>query len=319
MIVCAPSLHEALTFCADVRNGAAEPIVGFSDVRGLGEPHREVVLNSYRGLFYRIRSLVDTPDMSHLDAEAKTIRAQILLELLYWLMSIQSQYELHQFDRLEERFFDIIANGLAKEGAEWTPGDLDVIQVEGHDDPVLLAFYQSAIKIINDTGYRDASVERISASLNLTKGAFYHHMAAKGELVRSCFEYSLGVMLEIQRQSQQLDGSEWERLITACAGVVRYQISESGPLLRTSALVALPNEDRDPIDNLVRRVNRGFAAMLSDAIAEGTARPVDPYIASYMLHGMLNAAADLPTWRTQGSWKNSPPRYARPFILGMLR
>ena len=45
------------------------------------------------------------------------------------------------------------------------------------------AFLKAATRQINEHGYRGASVDRISASLNVTKGAFYHHNEAKDDLV----------------------------------------------------------------------------------------------------------------------------------------
>ena len=52
------------------------------------------------------------------------------------------------------------------------------------------AFLQAATFLINEQGYRGASVEKISARLNVTKGSFYHYNDNKDDLVANCFERS---------------------------------------------------------------------------------------------------------------------------------
>ena len=56
-------------------------------------------------------------------------------------------------------------------------------------------FLQSATMLINDQGYVGASVERISAALNVTKGSFYHHLNTKDELVAACFHRSVDIIM----------------------------------------------------------------------------------------------------------------------------
>lgn len=41
---------------------------------------------------------------------------------------------------------------------------------------------------MNEHGYLGASVQKISEHLNLTKGAFYHHLENKDDLIAACFQ-----------------------------------------------------------------------------------------------------------------------------------
>ena len=62
----------------------------------------------------------------------------------------------------------------------------------------------------------------------------------------------------------------------------------------------------------------GFASMISDGIAEGSVRPVDPSVAAQMLDAMVNACAELSVWVPGVSQKAAPAIFARPFLMGVF-
>jgi AcrR family transcriptional regulator len=186
---------------------------------------------------------------------------------------------------------DITTNGMVRAG---DVAGLHVIEL-GTDatDMSKEGFLIAATRQINAHGYRGASVDRISASLNRTKGAFYHHNEAKDDLVAACFRRSFSVASEAQRQARALPGKERDRLMSAVAGLVRFQLGGEGPLLRASVLSSMPPAYQVEIMSQSDRVSRQFAAMIADAIADGSIRPVDPAIAGALLHAAVNVASDV--------------------------
>jgi AcrR family transcriptional regulator len=56
------------------------------------------------------------------------------------------------------------------------------------------ALLRAATALVNEQGHRGASVDRISARLNLTKGSLYHHHDNKLDLISECFERSFVVI-----------------------------------------------------------------------------------------------------------------------------
>jgi hypothetical protein len=115
-----------------------------------------------------------------------------------------------------------------------------------------------------------------------------------------------------------LAGDQWLRLSSAAAALAEYQLSEYGPLLRTSALAALPEPIRAEMVQQSNRVSDRFASMISDGIAEGSVRPVDPFIAAQMLNATLNACADLGRWVPDVKQKAAPAVFARPLMMGVF-
>ncbi len=84
--------------------------------------------------------------------------------------------------------------------------------------------------------------------------------------------------------------------MTLAAALFAYQISERGPLLRTSALVALPPSMRQEMIEAYGRVSNRFAGVIADGITAGSIRPVDPMIGAQMFSATLNASAEYRWW-----------------------
>jgi AcrR family transcriptional regulator len=150
--------------------------------------------------------------------------------------------------------------------------------------------------MINQRGYRGASVNRIAAALNVTKGSFYHHHSAKDDLVFDCFERSYDRLSNVQLAAGEIGGDGWTQIASALAELIDLQFRDPMPLLRTTALQALPSDER--VDVVVRsnRLANRFAGMLSDGIADGSVRAVDPLVASQLIMPALNAAYEARGW-----------------------
>lgn len=300
---------------AAIAAGEAPAIPDFSDIRALPPESQGPAGAAYLRMFRAVRDLFDTPDGRLGRAEA-TARTLILLEQLHWAQAWLSRYDAHDYPRAGQRMADILINGLATPGAAWAPETLDlgerVPPTSGRD-----AFLHAATRLVNERGYRGASVALISASLNVTKGSFYHHHNAKDDVVSACFDRSFAVVRRAQLAARALEGDEWRKLTSAAASLVAFQLSSAGPLTRTSALAALPEAIRVETIAQSARLSDRFAAIISDGVAEGSLRPVDSFIAAQMLGATLNAAADLPVLLRGMPARTVIDIYVRPFFTGL--
>lgn len=313
-------LHKVIGLCLEldqrIREGEEAPLAMFSDVRTLREPYISLVVEPYNNLFRKIRSFFLAPD--GFDKKTGTVRTHMLLEQLYWSVTWLPRYDVEDYPRIHERMFDILANGIAMPDAKWDPVALAPIpppadlQETLHDN-----FLLAATKLINQRGYRGASVEKISAQLNVTKGSFYHHNDAKDDLVVACFERTFAIMRRAQTLAIHGEGDLWQKICGAAAALVEYQLSDRGPLLRSSALSALPEPIRSGTIDRFNRVSDRFAAMISDGIAEGSVRAVDPFIAAQMLNATLNAASDL-NFVLPVEQSEVAALYAKPVLMGIF-
>jgi AcrR family transcriptional regulator len=301
---------------AAVRRGEAMPLASFAAIRALEGEHRIRVVDGYKQVFRRVRALFDSPELAGMDKTDRTIRTLILLEQLFWANSWLGDFDLDDFPRLASRMTDIVVNGVAPHALVSDPAELDLKAV--HAEAAKDGFLMAATRQINAHGYRGASVDRISASLNLTKGAFYHHNEAKDDLVAACFRHSFGIVRDAQRQARDLQANEGHKLVSAIASLIRFQLGPDGPLLRTSVLSSMPPEQQVEIIGQSYRVSRQFAAMVADAIADGSGRPVDPTVAGAMVHAAINIASDARLLR-MASEPDIVRRFVRPLFAGFLK
>jgi len=306
-----------------VRLGEAAPLTSFTEMRALKEPLRGSVQGAFNDLFRRVRGFFEGPQFDHLDKRDRNARTHLLLEQLFWTGSWLRRYDVEDYGRVRDKMYDILVHGLTPKGAgghaAWAPLLLpDPTPQSSEGQEWRETFLVAATRLINQRGYRGASVEDISAQLNVTKGSFYHHHEDKDALVVECFERTFAVTRKAQADARALGADGWTQLSSATAALVAYQLSEHGPLLRASSMGALPIEIRH---EMVQGYNRGserFAAIISDGVAEGSVRAVDPMIAAHMINSMLNAAASLGVWVPGLERDEAAQLFARPLLTGLF-
>ena len=270
---------------------------GLSDLRAMDEPTRGRLMLRWRQVFRKTRDLFGPADQ-RLPRDLNSARAHVLLENMMWLGAWIRRYEADQYPRVRERLVQVLIHGIALPDAGWHPQVWRVGESANAGQRNRDSFLLAATRLINELGYRGASVQRIASELNVTKGSFYHHLDAKDDLVLACFQRSFETITEAQRRADSEGGSEWQRISSVIATLLDFQFSDRGPLLRTTALAALPRPVRNQMIERSNGIARRFAGMISDGIAEGSIRPVDPLIAAQAMMASQNAAFDLRKWAT---------------------
>lgn len=303
-----------------IREGKEPPLATFSDLRSLHEPHLSMVNTAYSQMFRKVRTLFQEPGQSQSARRMATARAHMLMEQLYLSAVWLPRFEVEDYPRVCARMLDILRHGIADENMQWAPEPLAEIDRITHGEPESAreTFLVSATRLINQLGYRGASVEKISEQLNVTKGSFYHHNDAKDDLVVACFLRSFAIVRQAQTLAMAMGGTLCAQIAAAAASLAEFQMSERGPLLRTSSLSALPELIRyDMMDQAVRVTGR-FSGMISDGVAEGSLRPVDPLIAAQMLNASLNASSAAPLVIPKIEPDEIAAFYIKPVLMGMF-
>lgn len=299
-----------------------EPAVAlFGDMRTLHKPQRTIVGEAYRRFFARLCSLFESPQYAWMTATQRAARAHILSEQVFWAVIWLRRYDPDDFERVRLRMCDILLHGLAGPGREWRRVEVsldDMLQDAPQESAAQETFLIAATRLINERGYRGASVEKISERLNVTKGSFYYHHDAKDDLVVACFNRSFEAMRRIQRAVLAETDDQWERLMTLAAALIAYQMSDRGPLLRTSALIALPLSMRQEMIETYSRISNRFAGVIADGITAGSMRAVDPIVGAQMLSATLNASAEYRWWVPEATADQADELYAKPLLMGLF-
>lgn len=225
-------------------------------------------------------------------------RAHILLEAMMWWPVWSLRYSVLDFARVEDRMFDILANGLPARRGSLAPQQLigNWRTEQGEEAGQNEAFLRAATVMINERGYRGASINRIAESLNVTKGSFYHHHSAKDDLVLACFQQSYDRMSSVQIAGLGIETDYATRLASVLGELVDLQFFDATPLLRTTALQALEAGHKADVVTRSNRLARRFAGMLIDGIADGSVRAIDPLIAGQVIMSTVNSAYEARHW-----------------------
>lgn len=304
---------------ADIETVRHPRLILFNDVRALSDAQADAVFAAYTSLFRRVRALLKAPQTAHLTPDEMNARAHLLLSVINGFRAWASRYEPDEYPVRMRRVADLLLHGLAAAGVRWSARDSTRVCLP-LEPPVgtAEAFLRAASQLINDQGFRGASVERIAASVNLTKGSFYHHNDTKQDLITACFERSFAAVRDALRQAELGPGSGWQRACAVTQALVRHQMSEAGPLLRWSATSALPDQGhRDDVARTIRRLQERTASLLAEGMQEGSIRTLDQSIAAQYLLSSINAAAELRRWVRRIDMGSAGELYARPVMLGI--
>jgi AcrR family transcriptional regulator len=300
---------------ARVQRGEERAMAVLSDLRATEEPNRTRLMNRWREVFRRTRGLWGPP-ANRAETDLFGARAHVLLENTFWLPVWLVRYEPDQYARVEARLMDVFDHGIAVPGARWAPQPIDLTHEDS--EPGRAAFLLAATRLINELGYRGASVQRIAAELNVTKGSFYHHLDAKDDLVIACYRRSFDTISDAQRLADEAGGTHWQRLTSTIATLLDVQFAERTPLLRTTALSGLPGVVRTAMVDRSNRIARRFAGTMMDGIAEGSIRAVDALVAAQALMALQNAAFDMRKWAAAMPRERAVAIYASTLLFGLF-
>jgi AcrR family transcriptional regulator len=311
-------VHRYFEFRRRIRIGEHPEIMLFGDLRSLAEPHASQVWPKYADLFRTVRALAAEPEemegeRQKVNARAHTLISQFMRSV-FWL----PEYDVEDFGRVEERFIDILLNGLTAPGTECRRRIAELPEEAEPDKRSLESFLKAATELINEQGYRGASVERIAARLNVTKGSFYHHIDAKVDLVVECFRRNTEILQTAQRNAIRGETRGLDQAGAAAAALVRRQQTPAGSLLRNSALMSVDPETRRDMWRQMDLVVGRFADMVADGIVDGSVRPCDARIAGQMLMAQVNSASELANWVPDLTPDNSVELYVRPLFRGLF-
>jgi AcrR family transcriptional regulator len=305
-------------FRRQVTAGEADQIAVYNDVRAVHDPCVGV---AYTQMFRNARSLLlKSPEIASLPRMDCNARTHLLLAQLFWSVIWVPRYYVEDYPRLADHMLDILENGLLRADCDWQPRALHEVEppVADGSSEARETFLQAATSLMNDHGYHGASVQKISERLNVTKGAFYHHLDAKDDLILACFERTLEIVRRAQQEGARLNASGADNLVAVAAALVEYQLSGKAPLLRTSALTSVPLELRSGLLKEFDRASGRFSLVFSEGIADCSLRPVDAAIAAQMITALINAAAEIHAWAPGISQQNVARAYARPLFQGLL-
>ncbi|MBU1375656.1 MAG: TetR/AcrR family transcriptional regulator [Alphaproteobacteria bacterium] len=300
---------------AQMALGEREGLAVFNDVRAL---NAGAVNDAYVEMFRGARSLL--PDAAGLPRLHRNARAHLLLSEMFWIVAwLDHQVTPADYGRTADRMSSILVDGLMAPGVAWPkPAPIELLPADLPDGALSAEqFLRAATQVINEEGYHGASVDRISAKLNVSKGAFYHHNATKDELVVACFHRTFEIIWRAIRAAEASSRSGLEVLVTVASALIERQMSGDSPVLRTSALTTVPEAIHAELIHELDRISYRFASILCDGVNDGSVVCADVNIAAQMITGAINASAELHHWALGLTPQAGVDHYVKPLFQGL--
>lgn len=304
---------------ARVHSGEQPQFVHFGDIRALTEPHLSNVGAAYVDFFRMTRRLF-RDDRLHWTLQQRNANTHLLVSQLLWSVVWIGNYIPGDFARVADRLTDVLLHGIAAQPVDLSAALKDVPTPFASSDRLSQeSFLRAATHLINEFGYRGAAVDRISALLKVTKGAFYHHNDTRDGLVVACFERTFDIVRQAQdlAMAEEMDGLT--HVSAAAVSLVSRQMLPEGTLLRTSALTAVGPELRKEMERHLSLSTWRFADMLNDGLVDRSVRVCDMRIASEAVTALINSAQELQSWVPSATSENAAELYVRPLFDGFLR
>lgn len=167
-----------------------------------------------------------------------------------------------------------------------------------------------AARIFNEKGYHATSLEEIAEAIGVTKTALYYYFRSKEDLLYACLRLSYDCGRTAREEAEAMGGTGFERFCHLYGRFMELLMEERGAYTTTANLRALPQARQDELLDERRRLDRFSRKLLSEAVEEGSIRPIDVRITSNYAMGTVNWIL---RWYTEQE-EHSPQEIAAIFI-----
>lgn len=300
---------------ARIARGEADDIALFEDIRSLNDPSLE---GDYVEMFRHLRGLFGEDARDQRDRAKINARTHYLVQQLVWARYWLVKYDPSDYPRAAERTLDILLHGLGADLRPWSPQRLLPDLSDRTADDGREIFLRAATQLINAQGYPGASVDRIAARLDVTKGSFYYRVDAKDDLIEICYARTIEAMRGAQRAADDLSADGRNRLASTLAHLIDNQLDGDVPLLRFLT-ASVPETIRQKVQVGCDRIDIHFGSTINDGIADGSLRVVDVQIASHMLTAAAIAGAELADWLPGPPDQDTTGDFLRPLFEGLVQ
>ncbi len=147
-----------------------------------------------------------------------------------------------------------------------------------------------AAQLFDSKGYAQTSINDIAREFGLGRSAVYHYFRNKEEILAALVEAeALTPSHQLQELIEQPGLTPTERLRRAIIDGIKRRLSSGSRFILLSRLEAQIPEELGPLYNKGRRdIYDFYVRCISDGMASGEFREVDPKIAAFAVIGMAN-------------------------------
>jgi len=160
------------------------------------------------------------------------------------------------------------------------------LAVPAPDEPTRERLIDAAVRVLSQPGGGLISIEAISAEAGLTKGAFYHHFADRGELFRAAAQ-RISPIAELQACLEANEDAPARESLVAMARTYYDFIRARADLVRNLAVNSTvdPEYTQVVMSEIVGKGAPLIFAWYVSRVGRGELRPINPALMVQMLLG----------------------------------
>ncbi|MDE2462595.1 MAG: TetR/AcrR family transcriptional regulator [Alphaproteobacteria bacterium] len=233
--------------------------------------------------------------------------AQAIFGMLYWapLSSdwVGAVQDASFRERVAATVLDILTHGIARDRNRvfscridvetFLPGRINAFDRREASEMKLEQLLAAASALFNRDGIEATSLESITAGLGTTKGALYHYVREKAELVIKCYARAFDLYERFIETAEREGRDALDAAMIDLHLNVQAQASVLSPLMPQPGLGAVAEPHRSELVARARKISLQTGTWMRQAIADGSARNCDPEITALVSAGGFGW---LPKW-----------------------
>ena len=150
------------------------------------------------------------------------------------------------------------------------------------------ALLREAGRAFSAQGYHDTSLDDVAKTLGVTKAALYYYVKNKQEILFECHMQAQDLGDTALQYSEQNGRSGREKILLLARKYIELITGEMGSFAVLGEFDALDAENRTIIARRRDKFDRHFRRLVSDGIADGSIRTVDPKLTVFFFMGAIN-------------------------------
>ncbi len=223
---------------------------------------------------------------------------QAFLAIVYWSYVWFGAVPVEKRSAAIEQLFNLIKSGISADTYQFSNISFPVFDTglpagfdrDKQNEIKRNAFLQVGSQMFNQRGYMGTSLDDVAEQLDVTKGAFYYHIQNKEDLLYQCFQRTLELIDDMIERAGKDGQNGAEKIELVLRYLFNVQLSDDGPLIAYRCLPSLGIERRKEILKQTQASSDRLGNFISEGIADGSIRNVNPGIIENAIAGTVDAA-----------------------------
>lgn len=281
----------------------------FAEVAYLNDEQRDIIEDRIGGILTALVRLIEQGQSEGSIRRCDPIViAQALMGIVSWIPLAPRWIDADPVAikrRSMDAAIDLLRNGVATSPRTFAPGPrIDLALLRAPRGNVFSRADAAAMKLeellrvssllFNRKGIDATSLDEIGAAVGATKGAVYHYLSDKPELVAQCYRRAFDLGDRIIAVVGEAGGGPLIQATASYRLLVEINArAEFSPLAPLAGIDALKPGAHDEVVALARRSQETFPSIVEKAISDGSARSIDIVGAATVLAGTFGW---IPKW-----------------------